>query len=861
MKSALLFFLTICLAFMLAACEQLDTGEATKQRFPTATLNPTPTLVPGLPTSTPGLIASPATIEPTSIPITPTPLPSPTETPIPTNTPPPESRIEIGQMYLAHGNYDAAVDQFLNSLLSGSLNPIDRQQALYGLSLSQFERGYFTAAADAFSELLASSASSTESTSPGFQGLVDINRDSIPVSDAYYYLGKISMLEGDCEAAIGAYESYYALNQDMASYIVPEIASCYLGLDDPQSALSLYEMAVDSPALEEINIALRMELARQYLSSSNFEGTLEQYDALANLATTEEAKGKANYLMGSTLLALGEFKDGYDYFREAIELYPRAFDSYLALSALIEIGEDVNDLDRGVVDFYAAAYEPAINALSRYLEGNDQHDEDAHLFLAWSYEGLVPAENALTQIDAYIEATAPVDEQETGEEGDSLDTSETLNPARGWLERARLQTRSGNLPGAISDYQELLALYPEDAEAPLAAWWVAAYSEQLGFIEPAIESYELMAQNYPDHEDAPEALFRAGYLAHQAGDDERAAGIWQQAVDEHIDAPYGAASLVWLFRISGIEPDQFIEQAQKIPGSDFYQLRARHIAGNTDPFEVATSVKLEATEEERFQAEEWLRAQLELEPAADIRTLLPELAQDGRLTRGQKLLRLGRWQEAKVELESLRWSFRENMLASYQLALIFRDLGLYRSSILAALSVLRLAETDVLEAPPFIGKLAYPIYYSGMVEEQAALYGFDPLLQFALIRQESLFESFAKSSAVAQGLSQVIPDTGAFIAQRLEWPDYQNEDLYKPYVGIAFGAYYLDQQLDSFNDDVAAALSAYNAGPGNAARWYDQAPHDIDLMREIVNFSETQQYIDRIYEGHAIYSYLYGQEE
>jgi soluble lytic murein transglycosylase len=389
---------------------------------------------------------------------------------------------------------------------------------------------------------------------------------------------------------------------------------------------------------------------------------------------------------------------------------------------------------------------------------------------------------------------------------------------------------------------------------------VAAYSEQLGFIESAIEYYESMALAYPDHEDASEALFRAGYLAHGAGDDQRATGIWEQAVANHINAPYGAASLIWLFRIGGIEPEGFIEQAQKVPGSDFYQLRARHIAGNTDPFEAVASVNLRITEEEQFQAEEWLRAQLGLEPTADIGTLLPELAQDGRLTRGQKLLQLGRWQEAKVELESLRWSFNDNMLASYQLALIFRDLGLYRSSILAALSVLRLAETDVLESPAFIGKLAYPIYYSELVEEQAAHYGFDPLLQFALIRQESLFESFAKSSAVAQGLSQVIPDTGAYIAQRLEWPDYQNEDLYKPYVGIAFGAYYLDQQLDSFNNDVAAALSAYNAGPGNAARWYDQASHDIDLMREIVNFSETQQYIDRIYEGHAIYSYLYGQE-
>ena len=134
------------------------------------------------------------------------------------------------------------------------------------------------------------------------------------------------------------------------------------------------------------------------------------------------------------------------------------------------------------------------------------------------------------------------------------------------------------------------------------------------------------------------------------------------------------------------------------------------------------------------------------------------------------------------------------------------------------------------------------------------------MIQFALLRQESLFESFARSGAAAQGLSQVIPDTGAYIAQRLNWPDYVNEDLYKPYVGIAFGGYYLDQQIDAFDGSVHAALSAYNGGPGNAARWYETAGPDLDLFVETVDFAETRTYIERIFTGFAIYRALYGAE-
>ncbi|HFQ92922.1 MAG TPA: lytic transglycosylase, partial [Anaerolineae bacterium] len=192
--------------------------------------------------------------------------------------------------------------------------------------------------------------------------------------------------------------------------------------------------------------------------------------------------------------------------------------------------------------------------------------------------------------------------------------------------------------------------------------------------------------------------------------------------------------------------------------------------------------------------------------------------------------------------------------------LYFRDLGLYRSSILAAARLLTLSGTSVFDAPEFIGRLVYPAYYADLVVPLAEQYDFDPRLQFALLRQESLFESLARSGAAAQGLSQVIPDTGAYIAQRLNWPDYENEDLYKPYVGLNFGAYYLNQQLDAFDEQAYAALAAYNAGPGNAARWYETAGPDLDLFVETVDFAETRTYIERIFTGYAIYRALYGVE-
>ena len=64
---------------------------------------------------------------------------------------------------------------------------------------------------------------------------------------------------------------------------------------------------------------------------------------------------------------------------------------------------------------------------------------------------------------------------------------------------------------------------------------------------------------------------------------------------------------------------------------------------------------------------------------------------------------------------------------------------------------------------------------------------------------------------------QVIPSTGQYIAEQLNWPDYQHSDLFRPYAGVAFGAFYIDEQLELFDQNTIAALAAYNAGP--AALW------------------------------------------
>lgn len=841
MKKRWLIF-PLLLLWLLAACDNAEVAQPS-QSGALLTAVPTPTLAAGLPT-----VPAPApTLAPLvgagSEPITQTTeaetlvVPTLTAFPTPTNTPLPVERIELAAVGMKNGNYGAVIQQLSISVQQPDLFTVEEQaQNLYTLGLAYLRDGRAAEAAQTFEQLAVQFP------------------DQLP-SATYFHLGQAYNALGNYAGAVESYQTYLAANSDMGAYVYPLIAKAYLAAGDTASAQIAHETAVTTSAHYLTDIANRRLLAQQYLDNGNIPGAIAQYDAIRGLAFTEFTQGEMNYLAGSAELLSGNNEAAYGRFQESLSAYPRAYETYLGLVALVEAGVPVADYQRGLVNFHADSFEAASAAFARYIQANPEtYNPEAHLYAAWSYEGLGDLTSALAELENYA----------------------LSNAAGATIERGRMLARAGDLEGAQQNYNFYLENYPEGEAAPFAAWWLAVIAEQQGDVPTAVSRYTFLAENYPWHEDTPEALFEAGLLAYGAADVATAVDLWDRAARTYPDNLFGGAALLWLLRIlpsyvpaEGVaqDPAQLLASAQQLAAANtslnYYSLRANDFVNGVEPYTGLAPFMLpteEVTAVKQTEAEAWLRSWLGLEPGVDVRSLSPQLATDPRLIRGEKLWQLGLLTEAKQELEAVRETAVDDVLLSYQLALYFRDLGLYRSSILAAARIPWLTGQSIFEIPKFIGQLIYPVYYDDLVLPLADKYDYDPRLHFALLRQESLFESFATSSAVAQGLSQVIPDTGAYIAQRLNWPEYENEDLYKPYVGLNFGAYYLNQQLDAFNGDEHAALSAYNAGPGNAARWYEVAGSDLDQYLETVNFDETRLYIQRIYEGFHLYNYLYGSD-
>lgn len=159
--------------------------------------------------------------------------------------------------------------------------------------------------------------------------------------------------------------------------------------------------------------------------------------------------------------------------------------------------------------------------------------------------------------------------------------------------------------------------------------------------------------------------------------------------------------------------------------------------------------------------------------------------------------------------------------------------------------------------PRLLQRLAYPTYFDDLVLAEAAANNLDPLLVFALIRQESLFDPAARSYAQAIGLMQIVPATGEWIALRLNWPDFAPEQLVRPYLNVRFGAWFLAQGLNAFQGDVFAALAAYNSGLAAPRRWLDAASGDPDLFVETIDYPQTLHYVQLIYQHYTLYRHIY----
>ncbi|MDX1378300.1 MAG: tetratricopeptide repeat protein, partial [Anaerolineales bacterium] len=751
----------------------------------------------------------------TAVPAATIPAGTPTSTVSPTSVP--LVRIDSGDEALHFGDYQKAREEYLAAFNATSDRSI-QAAALWGLGRTELDDDRFQLVVETLTTLTLEYPESTYS------------------ARAYFLLGRAYTELGQFQLAADAYNEYLArVPGVLDGYVQDYRGDALYAAGDYTGAINAYEAALTASRLDD-GLNQRIKIGQSRFDFGDYAGAIMVYDQVYNITNNDFIRAQMDYLAGNAHQILGQFDQANARYLHAVENYPLSYYSYLALIELVDANIAVDDLDRALVDYFAEQYDVALVVFDRYIEANPVNDGTPHYYRALTLREMQRTQSAIDELDYFIKTHPSHPRWEDA-----------------WQEKAFLEWAVlGDYSAGVQTLLEFVSTVPTSPSAPEFLMSAARVTERDGRLEDAAGIWERVANEYSASELVPDALFLAGIARYRLSDYSGALALFQRDLIFSSQGEDTARAYLWIGKTQEklgdrASAEQSWQQAQLADPTGYYSIRARDILLGTPPFESSPSIDLAPEmDKERRDAEAWVRLTFNLPPETDFAG--PGLlAQDSRFIRGTELWEMGMYEEARMEFESLREAVSTDPEGSFRLANHLYEIGLYRSAIFAAREVLSLAglasQSESLIAPAYFNHIRYGLYYHDLILTEEERYGHDPLFMFSVIRQESLFEGFVRSSAGARGLMQVIPSTGAQIASELGWPlGYDEDDLYRPIVSVRFGSYYLYRNRDLLGGSVYGSLAAYNAGPGNALVWKELAGDDPDLFLEIVRFQETRNY-------------------
>jgi len=776
------------------------------------------------PVDTPLGISASATVPPV---ILPTHTPTATLTP----TPIPAARLDEADRARFNGDWDQAILSY-QTVLTGSDQPELQSVALLGLGRTHYLAGDFPLAIQTL------------------HSFIEQHPDSPYRSYAHFHLAQAYSAEGNYFDASEQYLQYLTQRSGVVdAYILNLRGDALRSGGDHAGAIIDYRAALQAPSFLG-GLEIEIKTATSHAAVGDFETAIGMYQDIYSRTNNDYTKSLMDLYSGQAYLAMGKTQEAHEVYQDSVNNYPTSSASYQALLTLVESEVPVNELNRGIVDYYAGQYGVALAAFDRYFQSGAGDPATARYYNGLTLRAIGNYQAAIDEWNKII--------QNYPEDRFWDDAWEQKGYTQWWY------LREHDL--AIQTLLDFVVEAPNHPRAGEFLFDAAAVADRANQVERAAQLWERVAVEYPGYEKAMRAIFLSGINRYRIADYTNALAMFERHLANSTTLEERAAAYFWQGKTYQDQGD--FEAAKAAWGlaasadpTGYYSERARDLLRQTPAFTPPEMYDLSFdTEHERIQAQEWIRTTFNIAPEEDLSNPGP-IASDPRWVRGTELWELGLYEEARTEFEDLRKAVLADPVNSYYLANHLVDLGLYRSAIFAAREVLNsagMSDAETMSAPPYFNHLRFGAYFSDLVIPIAQQYDLHPLFLLSLIRQESAFEGFVRSSAGARGLMQIMPATGQEIVSELGWPlDYDDSDLHRPIINVTLGADYLDKWRNHFKGDLFAALAAYNGGPGNAIEWQSLSGDDQDLFVEVIRFEETRNYIRSIYEIFNLYRRIY----
>jgi soluble lytic murein transglycosylase len=393
------------------------------------------------------------------------------------------------------------------------------------------------------------------------------------------------------------------------------------------------------------------------------------------------------------------------------------------------------------------------------------------------------------------------------------------------LELGRYLKNAGQRDKALAAFAAAISS-GTDAEAAEAAYQRAKVLQDMGRTGDADAAFRTLAGRYPNREVAGDALWELGWNAYLANKPKEAEQTWTKLTEIPGGRPLRVKALYWSGRareatMGRAAAERLYHRVTSDAPRSYYGVLAARRGGSVVPAAGDPPVKLPDNP-------------------------LDAVATDPGYARVELLRRIGLVEAALEELEDVAHRSIGDTVRLYGLTGAYVRDERYH----LALRILRRHFASVAASghgvPQAFWEMLYPFGWRTEVFDAAQRVGLDPYLVAAVVREESSYYPRAVSRAGARGLMQLMPATAQPMAATRGWLFRDGSLLDDPAANIHMGSSFLAGLVKEFSDP-RIALAAYNAGPGNARKWWKaRRSDDVEAWIEQIPFDETRNYVKKV---------------
>ena len=149
-------------------------------------------------------------------------------------------------------------------------------------------------------------------------------------------------------------------------------------------------------------------------------------------------------------------------------------------------------------------------------------------------------------------------------------------------------------------------------------------------------------------------------------------------------------------------------------------------------------------------------------------------------------------------------------------------------------------------------RLVYPMHYYDIVDKVKG--DNNPIVLQSIIKEESHFNPFVKSSVGAVGLMQLMPATYNEVVTKHNLPTNLNVET----ANITAGSLYYSSLKKVLGNKDLYAITAYNGGIGSVTNWFSKLIYsDTDEFVEQIPYPETKNYVKKVLRTYWVYGNVY----